>query len=108
MFVNSIVLALNSPLYPYVHRHRNHGLGSSARLRARSDPHLVLQQTAGAEEHRAHDVQGHGLVVGRDRDGDCGESCYKLYIVCVCMCVCVYVVYVCVLCDSFKHLAFRV
>lgn len=77
-------------------RNRNHRLGPPAWLRARSDPHLVLQQAAGAEEHGAHDVQGHGLV-GRvhtrngdgDRDGDRGESCYKLYIVSVCVCLCI-------------------
>lgn len=73
-------------------RNRNHRLGPPAWLRARSDPHLVLQQAAGAEEHGAHDVQGHGLVGRvhtRDGDGDARESCYKLYIVSVCVCLCI-------------------
>lgn len=97
------VFQLSIHLFSSSDRNRNHRTGPPAWLRARSDPHLVLQQAAGAEEHSAHDVQGHGLV-GRvhTRDGD-GESCYKLYIVRVYMSVCV-----CVLCDSFKHLAIRV
>lgn len=104
------VFQLSIHLFSSSDRNRNHRLGPPAWLRARSDPHLVLQQAAGAEEHSAHDVQGHGLVErvhtrdgDGDGDGDRGESCYKLYIVRVCMSVCV-----CVLCDSFKHLAIRV
>lgn len=38
-------------------RHRNHWTGASARLRAGSDPNLVLQQAASAQEHGADDVE---------------------------------------------------
>lgn len=69
---------ISSTLVACPFRHRNNRTGPPAGLRARSDPHLVLQQATGPEEHRAHDVQGHGLG-GRVHRG----PSHLLYIVCV-------------------------